>query len=169
MNFKHSLLYISLLSVLSGCKKYLEKEPIDKLTPEQAFSSETNLKLYVNGFYPLMLPNANAIYQSELTSDQTVRKEVPPYLLAGFNAQSATTFQATAFPWTTGTWGNLRNVNYFIERNVNENIPAATRNHYTGIARFFRAWFYYGMVKLYGDVPWYGRTMESNDPELFKG
>lgn len=157
-----------LLSVLAGCKKYLEKEPVDKLTPEQAFSSETNLKLYTNGFYSLMLPNANQIYQSELTSDQTVRKEVPPYLLSGFNAQSAPTFQAVLYPWNTNTWSNLRNVNYFIDHNINEGIPAATRNHYTGIARFFRAWFYYNMVKLYGDVPWYGRTMESNDPELFK-
>lgn len=164
MNFKYSLVCLSLLSALCSCKKYFDKEPIDKLTPDQAFSSEANLKLYINGFY-LMLPNANNIYQSELTSDQTVRKEVPPYLLSGFSAQSALAFHATAAPWT---WTNLRNVNYFIGHNNNASIPEATRNHYTGIARFFRAYFYYNMVKVYGDVPWYGKTLESNDPDLYK-
>ncbi|OQP52657.1 hypothetical protein A4H97_25395 [Niastella yeongjuensis] len=164
MNFRYSLVCITLLSALCSCKKYFDKEPIDKLTPEQAFSSEANLKLYVNGFY-LMLPNANAIYQSELTSDQTVRKEVPPYLLSGFSPQSAATFQATANPWN---FEKLRNLNYFIEHNNNASIPEAARNHYTGIARFFRAYFYYNLVKTYGDVPWYGKVMETNDPDLYK-
>lgn len=152
------------LSAGMSCKKYLEKDPLDKLTPDQAFSTETNLKLYVNGFY-LMLPNANSIYQSELTSDQTVRKDVPPYLLSGFSAQSALAFNAVAAPWT---WTSLHNVNYFIENNNNPSIPQATRDHYTGIARFFRAYFYYNMVKVYGDVPWYGKTLSSDDPDLYK-
>ena len=164
MYFKYSLVCISLLSVLASCKKYLEKDPLDKLTPEQAFSTEANLKLYINGFY-LMLPNANNVYQSELTSDQTVRKDVPPYLLSGFSAQSALAFNAVAAPWT---WTNLRNINYFVENNVNASIPLATRNHYTGIARFFRAYFYYNMVKVYGDVPWYGKTLAQEDPDLYK-
>lgn len=164
MTVKNILFAILTLLALASCKKYLDKDPVDRLTPEQAFSTETNLKLYVNSFY-LMLPNANNIYQSELTSDQTVRKEVPPYLLPGFSAQSALAFHATASPWN---WTNLRNINYFIENNTNTSIPAATRNHYTGIARFFRAYFYYNMIKVYGDVPWYGKTLSPSDPDLYK-
>lgn len=164
MKVKNLCIFIICLPLIFSCKKYLQKDPIDKLTPEQAFSTETNLKLYINGFY-LMLPNANNIYQSELTSDLTVRKDVPPYLLAGFNAQSALAFHASAAPWN---WTNLRNINYFIENNTNTSIPQATRDHYTGIARFFRAYFYYNMVKVYGDVPWYGKTLNPNDPDLYK-
>lgn len=164
MTIINRLILFTGLLAMSSCKKYFEKDPLDKLTPEQAFSTEVNLKLYINGFY-LMLPNANNIYQSELTSDQTVRKEVPPYLLAGFSAQNALTFQAVGAPWV---WTNLRNINYFIENNTKASIPQATRNHYTGIARFFRAYFYYNMTKLYGDVPWYGKTLDPSDPELYK-
>ena len=164
MSIKKIFPIIIALFTLASCKKYLDKDPLDKLTPEQAFSTETNLRLYINGFY-LMLPNANNIYQSELTSDQTVRKEVPPYLLSGFSAQSALAFNAVAAPWT---WNSLHNVNYFIENNTNASIPLITRNHYTGIARFFRAYFYYNMVKVYGDVPWYGKTLSSTDPDLYK-
>lgn len=164
------LIAVSLLS----CKKYLQKDPIDRLTPEQAFSSEANLQLYINGFYG-MLPNGNRIYQSELTSDITVRKEVPPYLLSGFSPQSALAFHAT--PWsgsistaspTVISWGDLRNLNYFINNNTNREMPEAIRNHYTGIARFFRAYLYYHLVKTYGDVPWYGKTLAVDDKELYK-
>ena len=164
MKIRNLFIFIISLTVLFSCKKYLQKDPIDKLTPVQAFSTETNLKLYINSFY-LMLPNANNIYQSELTSDLTVRKDVPPYLLSGFSAQSALAFHAAAAPWN---WTNLRNINYFIENNTNPVIPQSTRDHYTGIARFFRAYFYYNMVKVYGDVPWYGKTLNPDDPDLYK-
>src|ERR1700749_2015921 len=133
MRIRNILLMAVMITGAVSCKKYLEKDPIDKLTPDQAFSTEANLKLYVNGFY-LMLPNANNIYQSELTSDQTARKDVPPYLLSGFTAQSALAFNASAAPWT---WTSLHNVNYFIEHNVDPSILQATKDHYTGIARFF--------------------------------
>jgi len=164
MSTKNICFFLFFLSAITSCKKYLHKDPLDKLTPGQAFSNETNLKLYTNSFY-LMLPNANNIYQSELTSDQTVRKDVPPYLLSGFSAQSALAFHASAAPWT---WTSLRNVNYFIVNNTDPSIPLTTRNHYTGIARFFRAYFYYNMVKVYGDVPWYGRPLDPGDPDLYK-
>jgi hypothetical protein len=163
---------------LSACKKYLDKSPLDKLTPDQAFSSEANLKLYINSFY-LMLPNANMVYQSELTSDQTVRKDVPPYLLAGFSAQSAFTGTAavpvpSAFQVAnTGSNGNwswtyLRNINYFLVNNTNPTISASARANYNGIARFFRAYFYFNMVKIYGDVPWFNKPLAVDDPELYK-
>ena len=171
MNIKNIVVVIFSFMTLLSCKKYLHKDPLDKLTPEQAFSSEANLQLYINGFYG-MLPNGNRIYQSELTSDITVRKEVPPYLLSGFSAQSPLAFHATAWSGsaspTAMSWGDLRNLNYFINNNNNEEIPLATRNHYTGIARFFRAYLYYHLVKTYGDVPWYSKSLSVDDQDLYK-
>ncbi|MFM2439656.1 MAG: hypothetical protein RLZ16_654, partial [Bacteroidota bacterium] len=51
----------------------------------------------------------------------------------------------------------------------NPAIPIAVRNHYAGIARFFRASFYFDKVKTYGDVPWYGTAMSTTDSALYKG
>lgn len=41
------------------------------------------------------------------------------------------------------------------------------RNNYIGIARFFRAWFYYNMVVRFGDVPWVDKAMDITDPALY--
>jgi len=38
-----------------------------------------------------------------------------------------------------------------------------------GLARFFRAWFYFEKVKRYGDVPWIGKPLDVGDPDLTKG
>ena len=34
-----------------------------------------------------------------------------------------------------------------------------------GEAYFFRAWFYFNLLKKYGDVPWYSRVIEMDDTE----
>jgi hypothetical protein len=66
-------------------------------------------------------------------------------------------------------WGHLRNFNFFIENCTDENVSEDVRNHYIGVARFFRAFFYFEKVKRYGDVPWISTALDVEDPELFKG
>src|SRR5699024_105026 len=41
-----------------------------------------------------------------------------------------------------------------------------TKNHYEGIARFFRAWFYFQKVKRFGDVPWYSGVINADNEQL---
>src|SRR5690606_26372684 len=50
----------------------------------------------------------------------------------------------------------------------NEAIPEEARNHYAGIARFFRAWNYIEKVQRYGDVPWYDTPLATDDEALYK-
>ena len=147
------------LVMLSGCKKFLDRTPLDKLTEEQAFASENTLQLYTNSFSVLMLPDGPGIFMGDVMSDITVPNTVPGYIAGKVTSQEAT-------GWN---WDNLRNINYFLENYNNPEIPQKARNHYAGIAHFFRAYFYYNMVKQFGDVPWYGQTMSVGDTaSLFK-
>jgi hypothetical protein len=68
--------------------------------------------------------------------------------------------------WNWG-WRALRNINYFIANNTDNRVPEDVRKHYMGLARFFRAFFYFEKVKRYGDVPWISRPLDVDDPELF--
>ena len=43
-------------------------------------------------------------------------------------------------------WGHLRNFNFFIENCTDEAVPESVRNHFIGLARFFRAFFYFEKV-----------------------
>lgn len=141
---------------LASCKKFLDRTPLDKLTPEQAFATENTLQLYTNSFNVNMLPTGNEIFQGDVMADITVPNTVPAYIGGKISPVEAT-------GWS---WGDLRNINYFLERYNNPDIPQKARNHYAGIARFFRAYFYYGMVKQFGDVPWYNQSLSINDTTL---
>lgn len=145
------------LAGLSSCKKNLELTPMDKLTPEQAFANENNLQLYVNSFYS-MLPDGPGIYKADVMADITVPNSVPAYISGKFSPSDA-----GGWSWTA-----LRNINYFLEHYNNPSITQKARNHFAGIARYFRAYFYFNMVKQFGDVPWYSHTMDPSDSALYK-
>ncbi|KAA6315328.1 RagB/SusD family nutrient uptake outer membrane protein, partial [termite gut metagenome] len=81
-----------------------------------------------------------------------------------------TRFQPNALSAVTSSnwsWGNLRNINYFIENC--EKTSVQEKEHFLGLARFFRAYFYFGMVKRFGDVPWIDRTIDVNDEATLYG
>ncbi|MCK9404478.1 MAG: RagB/SusD family nutrient uptake outer membrane protein [Chitinophagaceae bacterium] len=144
--------------LLVSCTKFLDKSPLDKLTPEQAFVNENTLQLYVNSFYTQMLPNGPTIYKGDVMSDITVPNAVPQYIGGTFGSQ-----QSSGWSWTT-----LRNINYFLEHYNNPAITQKARNHYAGIARYFRALFYFNMVKQFGNVPWYSKTLNVEDASMYK-
>lgn len=142
----------------SSCEK-LDQAPRSTVGKEAVFESENGLALYSNSFYDI-LPTASDILRGDAMSDYIARKEVPDFIRPGAYGPRQST------GWN---WSELRNINYFIENNNNISVPEETRNHYTGIARFFRAWFYFDKVKRFGDVPWIGKSFDVNDPELFNG
>ncbi|HVS94879.1 MAG TPA: RagB/SusD family nutrient uptake outer membrane protein [Puia sp.] len=145
--------------LLPGCKKdELALQPFDKLTPSTAFNTEEDLQLYANSFYK-MLPDASSIIRGDELSDYAANKNASPYLVP--NGFSST--QATGWSWSA-----LRNVNYFLQHFGQAKVSDAVKNNYEGIARFFRAWFYFNMVQKFGDVPWYGKPLEVGDSALYK-
>lgn len=154
------VLGVALLSGATGCRKNtLDLQPFDVLTPANSFNSEADLELYTNSFYNIF-PTANTIIRGDAMSDIAATKSVPSYLIhGGFSATLAT-------GWT---WTNLRNVNYFLQHFRVAKVTDSVKNHYEGIARFFRAWFYFSMVKKFGDVPWYNKALDVSDSTLYKG
>ncbi|UAY55511.1 RagB/SusD family nutrient uptake outer membrane protein [Arachidicoccus terrestris] len=152
-------LLVLVIAFLSSCGKHaLDLEPFDKLTPNTAFNTEKDLQLYVNSFYKI-LPSGNDIIRGDVLSDYGAGKSVSAYLIPG--AFSAT--QASSW-----SWGDLRNVNYFLEHYQTAAIDHTRKEHFEGIARFFRAWFYYDKVQRYGDVPWYNKPLGIDDTALYK-
>ena len=81
------------------------------------------------------------------------------------------TYEQGAYLATTSTswgWGSIRNVNYFIQYNTDPSVPEEIRNHYTGIARLFRALLYYDKLVTYGAVPWIDKPLDPTDDDLYK-
>jgi hypothetical protein len=159
---KRFCLWFTFCAVLmAGCKK-LDQVPQDSATIDAVFGSEKGLDLYTNSFYDV-LPSANDTHRGDEMSDYTARSQAPDFLVPG--VYSSRTSQGSA-GWD---WTKLRNINFFLENNISPKVNAATRLQYQGLARFFRAFFYFQKVKRFGDVPWINHTFKVDDPALYNG
>ncbi|HUR10157.1 MAG TPA: RagB/SusD family nutrient uptake outer membrane protein [Flavitalea sp.] len=171
---KQYLMLLTIAAVFTGCKK-LEQLPQATVSREAVFGSEKGLELYSNSFYQI-LPNANNIHTADYVSDYGARRDAPAFLRAGaYSANTVDNTSASAYAlvalgpdWNWG-WGSLRNINYFLKYNTNSAVPEDVRRHYNGIARFFRAFFYFEKVKRFGDVPWVSIPYDVSDSAMYKG
>lgn len=152
----HSIIGLIAILFASCSKDFLDKEPFDKLVPTSYFNTEADLQLYTNSFYQTFIPSALAIVQADEMGEYTSKNNSPQFIAGNFS------------PVDQGAWNwtKLRNVNYFLSKYDNPAIDQEARNHYAGIARFYRAIFYFDMVKTYGDVPWYSQPLATEDLEL---
>jgi hypothetical protein len=143
--------------LLVGCD--LEELPQATTSKGPIFGSESGLQLYTNSFYNMF--NGKNLHRADAMSDYLARKDTPAFITEGnYSAQVST-------GWA---WGDLRNINYFLVNCNDPKVPVAIRKNYIGIAKFFRAWFYFDKVKRFGDVPWIGKPLDVTDTELlYKG
>ncbi|SFD47773.1 Starch-binding associating with outer membrane [Chitinophaga sp. CF118] len=147
------------LVLLSGCSKFLDRQPLSKISPDNGFNSESELQLYVNSFYDKMLPKADnedngtsGLYTE--TSNNIVLNGLTPQYTGN------RTVPVSGGGWD---WTNLRNINYFLQNYQRGSLDTTITYKYVAVAKFFRAYFYFNMVARFGDVPWYSKVIESND------
>ncbi|MCE7057288.1 RagB/SusD family nutrient uptake outer membrane protein [Algoriphagus sp. AGSA1] len=149
-------LILILLAAVTSCN--LDEYPVDTASNQAIFGSANGLELYSNSFYDILPGTDVGVFQGDDVSDLIARNGVDTYLAV--NALSP----VTSSGWS---WSNLRNINYFIENA--EKSPVTEKNHYIGMARFFRALFYFDKVKRFGDVPWIDKTIEITDSVTLYG
>ena len=131
----------------------LDRLPLDAIAPETFFNTENDLLLYTNSFYN-MLPSAEDVYNED--ADNVVKSSLRDEI------------QGTRVVPTSGggwSWSELRNINYFLA-NSGKSADKKAVKKYNGLARFFRAYFYFEKVRRFGDVPWYSQPIESTDEQL---
>lgn len=156
---------IKLLSLLTGsivtvsCNdSFLDRYPISEISPENSFQTADDLRLYTNGFYE-QLPSIRNIIDEDLKTDNVLYSSIPEEQRS----------HERILPSETGSggwdWEDLRDINLFFD-NYQRCSDETGRNKYEGVARFFRAWFYFDKVKRFGDVPWYETVIQTDDDDL---
>lgn len=153
------VLAVAAFVLLSGCDDdFLDRPPRAEVDADFFFNTAKDLEVATNDFYSL-LPRLD-VYTDDAASDNIVPLIAADRVRGG---RIVPTGRGTG-GWS---WGRLRDINFFLEnyRSVND---ADARAHYGGVARFFRAYFYFEKVKRFGDVPWYGKVLEAGDPDLYK-
>lgn len=148
-----------MVTAVSCQKGLLDRYPQTSVTPDVFFNTEEDLELYINGMLDMSGHNMYIADQSTDNSATTAAIEVKNIMTGSPSSQNI------SGGWT---WGRLRTINYFLDNYDRASVSDDVKNHYAGLARYYRAIFYHDKVKRFSDVPWYSGTLNPGDEELFK-
>ena len=153
---KRSIFPIIIMATgLTACN-LLDLEPKSEVSVSDYFKTESDLEMFSNPFYNNLLDKAPFDDQSDVLVE-LILDEI-------MEGGSRRTTPASGGGWT---WTDLRRANTLIEYADNCDDKEAVA-HYTAVARFFRAYFYFQKVVRFGDVPWYDVQLYSDDEALYK-
>lgn len=143
-----------LLSGLTGCNDFLDREPLDKVIPEKYFASESDLAAYTINAYPFeTVTDAYGInfFGKDNDTDNQASGDSPEFWIPG----------QKKVPSGEGDWDwkKIRACNYFFDNTLPKfEAGTITGNqdnvkHYIGEMYVIRAYNYYKLLVSLGDLP----------------
>lgn len=153
--------YILFVFFLASCtKSFLDRKPLDAIENNDFWHAPSDLKMYVNQYYPVF-PNEtrNDMNLLDGNSDNQILTSIDP-LLSGTRVLTA-----TDAAWNT-YWSRIRSVNFFFNSYGTVSGSFASYQQYVGEAYFFRAYFYFDLLKRYGGIPWVTKVLKDDSEEL---
>ena len=161
-----------ILAVISclccSCSDFLSVYPENSINSDEFLKTEKDMELYTNGLLDDYLPSEDAIAFADENSDVLINRNVNPFL------DGDTWRPEDQGEWgsgNSGRWSMLRDINWYLDRlpRGKNNVSLNVYNHYEGVGRFWRAYFYYFMIRTFGDVPWYDHELQvDNADDLYK-
>ena len=148
---------IALLLIGGGAcesdSEFLDREPAESLTAEQAFSDPNQVLSILANLY------GRQYSVHRLNDWQTFANLNEVMVTAGddfinfWHTNTTWPFGGPNNYWTTWSYGYIREINLFLERIEESPIDQELIEAYTAEARYLRAAYYYELAKLYGGVP----------------
>lgn len=163
MKITYKILLVVAALGFSGCEKLLDRPQLTEENDETAWSSEEKLRLYANkymaSFFAGYSGGAAPLINFTNSDDIVVQGKQPNF--------------TRAVP-VNSIWDmeNIRSTNIMISRIESKMTGVLTeeaKNHWLGVARFYRAVDYANLVRSYGDVPYYDFELQDIDTDqLYK-
>ncbi|WP_118195584.1 RagB/SusD family nutrient uptake outer membrane protein [Albibacterium indicum] len=154
------LLAVCLFAMACSKEDFLDKYPLDEVAEDFFFEKPNDAKLYVNQFYERGVFNIRTIAGGDRNSDLYISQTGVDSRLEG----NRTVNSAPALNYT-----KIRSVNYFFENYHNIEGEFDEYKQYVGEAHFFKAFFYYDLLRSFGDVQWLDKVLTTESPELYEG
>ena len=159
-----------ILSLMAGMVLFtscdlLNNDPYDSFTKNNFFTSETNVEMYTNYFY------------NEFSAYGTGGASGDFYFNTLNDNQAVTGLTTWSFKnpgASDGTWNacytEIRRANILLE-NIDQ-VPfqrEADKQYYIALARLYRGWQHFCLVRKFGDCYWVDKTLTKADEDILYG
>jgi len=154
---KKILIYCSLATIVlvsNSCKKYLSVDPPYAQDAENYFQTPDDFDRALTGAYDLLQSSFLSLWIGEIASDNSIAggesvndsqglHQIDNMTHGGVNNELRNVMR-----WN---YTGITRVNYIMENKDNIEFPG--KDHILAEARFLRAYYYFELVKFFGDVP----------------
>lgn len=182
--FKYGFIFIITLLLVSCNNSFLDRYPLDEISSETFWNTESDLETYNNGLYnyaadddyvPIMRGhdiNGDSRWYSIWCIDQfsdNVVSQTTRYtnfmtVRAGINTIPS---EASSQWFGYKGWYFIRACNIGLANYDNAEVSDDIKNEYKAEAHLFRGWFYADKVSKFGDVPWVETELDIDSEELY--
>ncbi|HET8737887.1 MAG TPA: RagB/SusD family nutrient uptake outer membrane protein [Pricia sp.] len=164
---KSILLFVVWGFTFTGCDTFLEEEPRDLVSPGNFFNTASEFELAVVGLYDTYKSNSlhgkiglDRYYENgaDVIGPNRVFGQVEPtqsYSLSESNISAIDQGGGAPLTWQD-LYGIILNANTILAQlETNENVTQEEKNLFEAETLFLRAYAYYHLTNLWGDVPYY--------------
>lgn len=158
--------------LLVACNdSFMEKFPQTSISEENFFNTTQDLETYTNGLYEILQYSTDDVFSDNISTygganefDNLLRGKVDQMNVGGW----ANDGDPDDVDGSHNDWGTLRKCNVLLANGYRAQGNKEDINHYIGIGRFFRSWFYFSQIKRYGSSPWYSKPLQTSDVDLLE-
>lgn len=158
------ILILSFLVFFSSCEDFLNEVPQTDRSAENFYKTAPDFNNAVIGAYANFKHtglygnggiNASMLWLTEVVSDNSTHgatkavSNLSQFELDEFNISLSNTVTTAAW---TGNYIGIGRVNTILDKLPGASFDEALKTRYEGEARFLRAYFYFNLVRLFGDV-----------------
>ncbi|MEJ5961143.1 RagB/SusD family nutrient uptake outer membrane protein [Pedobacter immunditicola] len=167
MKIAFKIVFVFIVIVFAGCKKFLDRPPLTSETDDTAWTSEEKLRLYANKYY-------TDFFDGYGNGFNTAGAPLVGYTNSDDMVVQGNQINFTRAVPNSSIWSYtiIRSINIMLDRvetEMSDVLSPSAKAHWTGIGRFFRAFRYSELVQAYGDVPYYTREVNNTElEELYK-
>jgi len=148
-----------LFAIIACNDDFMNRYPKTTLNDEIFFNTASDLRTYVNQFYPGLFSDSR--FRDDNPSDNQLPNNRERIIWNEY------TIPTSGDGWGKGDWMRIHRCNYFLQRYQKATGIAADIRRCVGEILFFKSLEYYNKVTRYGDVPWLDRDLNVDSEELF--
>ena len=174
IKFISKLLLCSVVFLASGCNKFLEEEDPSNLTPdsyytipehaEAAIAAAFSNTRFIGGGAGIFAQNFQMLEAVTGTAKTETGQNQDLNNLLGLGHNGDNVFVRN---WWNGLYGVIAQCNLVLERvTAITTMNEAQKKKILGEAQFLRAWAYFYLVRLFGDVPLITSPVDATSPDL---
>lgn len=172
---KHRIgvMFLVLMVTISSCKKYLDEKDYSNFVKTNYFKTASQAETFVNGIYPQLhlFQNGDAYGEAPFITLELFAGHATSLGQSVNNSNVIHQRTDAVNPGFEDVWKNsynaIANANLALERLPSVSMDDATKKKLLGEVYFLRAFFYYHLVRLYGDVPLITKSVTIDSPDLY--